>query len=62
MNSSIVLKTLAALEGISEPVYACIDINYIVLKRPHTVADETPEAALVAIDVTARPVALLAVF
>jgi hypothetical protein len=34
----------------------------MVLKRPQTVAAETPDAALVAIDVTAKPVALLAVF
>ena len=61
MNSSIVLKTLAALAGISEPVYACIEINWTVLKRPITVAAETPETALDVIDVTARPVALLAV-
>jgi hypothetical protein len=58
---SIVLNTLAAFEG-SEPVYACIEINWIVLNRPKAVAADTPDTALVATVITPTPVALLTVY
>jgi hypothetical protein len=58
----MVLNTLAALAGISPPVKACIEINWMVLNRPKAVAAGTPATALAAIDVIPNPAALLAVY